>query len=318
MSRPLVIQAEDLSPPAVEFLRQHCELLACPAHDPRFAPALREARGLVVRTYTRVDAAMLAGAPNLKVVGRAGVGLDNIDVDACRARGITVVSTPNANTQAVAEYVFALLLDALRPRRLVDHALPLEQWNALRRSLLAPRQLSQMTLGVWGLGKIGSRVATIAGAIGMRVLYHDLLDIPPEKRANATCVPRERLLRESDIVSIHVDARAENRHLVGDEALALLRSDAVLLNTSRGFVVDAHALARFLRANPRAMAILDVHDPEPFPPPPAPQYPLLGLPNARLSPHIAAATALANENMSWVVRDVVRVLSGERPEFAAT
>ena len=107
MSRPLVIQAEDLSPPAVEFLRQHCELLACPAHDPRFASALREARGLVVRTYTRVDAGMLDAAPNLKVVGRAGVGLDNIDLDACRARGVTVVSTPNANTQAVAEYVFA-------------------------------------------------------------------------------------------------------------------------------------------------------------------------------------------------------------------
>lgn len=314
MSRPLVIQAEDLSPAGVEFLRQHCELLALSSHDPRFLPALREARGLVVRTYTRVDARLLDGAPNLKVVGRAGVGLDNIDVDACRARGITVVSTPNANTQAVAEYVFALLLDALRPRKLIDHALPLEQWNALRRSLLAPRQLSQLTLGVWGLGKIGSRVAAIAAAVGMRVLYHDLIDIPPEHRAGAACVPRERLLRESDIVSIHVDSRPDNRHIVGDEALALLRSDAMLLNTARGFIVDAHALARFLRANPRATAILDVHDPEPFPA----EYPLLGLPNARLSPHIAAATVQGNENMSWVVRDVVRVLGGERPEFAAT
>ena len=313
MSRPLVIQAEDLSPPAVEFLRQHCELLACPAHDPRFASALREARGLVVRTYTRVDAGMLDAAPNLKVVGRAGVGLDNIDLDACRARGVTVVSTPNANTQAVAEYVFALLLDALRPRRLVDRALPMDQWNALRRGLLAPRQLGQMTLGIWGLGKIGTRVASIAGAVGMRVLYHDLLDIPADQRAGAACVPRDQLLRESDVVTLHVDARAENRHLVGDEALALLRSDALLLNTARGFVVDAHALARVLRANPRATAILDVHDPEPFPP----EYSLLGLPNARLSPHIAAATVLANENMSWVVRDVVRVLGGEKPEFAA-
>ena len=117
MSRPLVLQTEDLAPAATEFLRERCELVFCPAaDDAKFSGLIGRAQGLVVRTYTRVDEALLERAPLLRVVGRAGVGLDAIDVSACRARGVRVVYTPDANSQAVAEYVFALLFDALRPR----------------------------------------------------------------------------------------------------------------------------------------------------------------------------------------------------------
>lgn len=288
-------------------------MVECPSDDPRFASLLAEADALLVRTYTRVDDALLARAPRLRVVARAGVGLDNVDVPACTRRGVRVVSTPGANTRAVVELVFAFLLDALRPRVFLDRALDPGSWKSLRRELQAPRQLCDLTLGVVGLGKVGSGVARVAAAMDMRVIYHDLLDIPVANRAGAQPVALDDLLARSDVVSLHVDARPGNRHLIGAAQLALCRPDCIILNTSRGFVIDAAALAAFLRAHPGASAVLDVHDPEPF----GPDYPLLGLPNAHLAPHIGAATATANRNMSWVVRDLWRVLGGEEPEWPA-
>lgn len=288
-------------------------MVECPSDDPRFASLLAEADALLVRTYTRVDDALLARAPRLRVVARAGVGLDNVDVPACTRRGVRVVSTPGANTRAVVELVFAFLLDALRPRVFLDRALDPGSWKSLRRELQAPRQLCDLTLGVVGLGKVGSGVARVAAAMDMRVIYHDLLDIPAASRAGAQPVALDDLLARSDVVSLHVDARPGNRHLIGAAQLALCRPDCIILNTSRGFVIDAAALAAFLRAHPGASAVLDVHDPEPF----GPDYPLLGLPNAHLAPHIGAATATANRNMSWVVRDLWRVLGGEEPEWPA-
>ena len=310
--RPLVLQTERLHEESAGWLAARCTLVRAAPGEPAFEEAIPRARALVVRTYTRVDEALLARAPNLCVVGRAGVGLDNIDVSACHARGISVVYTPDANTAAVVEYVFALLLDALRPRTVLDQAIPAAQWVELRRNLSASRQLSNLTLGVYGFGRVGSRVARVASAFGMRVLFHDLLDIPEAARGGALVVAREVLLRESDVVSIHVDGRASNRNLLDRDALEQMKSDAVLVNTSRGFVVDARALADWLRTHPTALALLDVHEPEPF----DPAYPLLSLANARLSPHLGAATATSDRNMSSVVRDVWRVLNGEPPELA--
>jgi D-3-phosphoglycerate dehydrogenase len=156
-------------------------------------------------------------------------------------------------------------------------------------------------------------VARSFGALGSRVLYHDLLDIPPERRAGATPAPLDELLRASDIVSVHVDERPANRGLCGEQFFARLREGAVFINTSRGFVVDAHACAEFFIGHPSAQALLDVHEPEPFPA----TYPLLDIRNVHLSPHIAAATRAAQVAMSWVVRDVVEVLSGRSPRFPA-
>src|SRR5207253_3092913 len=134
-----------------------------------------------------------------------------------------------------------------------------------------------------------------------------------DQRFGASPVSRDQLLRESDIVSLHVDARPSNRHLVNAAALALVRPDVILVNTSRGLVVDDEALRMFLIKNGAARAILDVHDPEPI----EPFHPLLGVANASLLPHLGAATKLAHANMSLVVRDVWRVLCKERPEFPA-
>lgn len=311
--RALAIQTEELDPAASDWLAERVDLRRCAPDDPDFADLLPEAEALVVRTYTVVDEAMLARAPRLRVVARAGVGLDNIDLDACRRRSVRVVHTPDANTQAVVELVAAFALDALRPRAFLDRALPLPEWKAARNALVAPRQLGDLTVGVLGFGRIGKRVARVFESFGCRVLYHDVAEIPPVEHLRARSVPFETLLHESDLLTIHVDERSSNRGLIAAPRLALMKPDATLINTSRGFVVHAGDLAAWLRANPGARAILDVHEPEPFPA----EHPLLGLPNARLSPHIGAATAPAKANMSWVVMDVWRVLQGQDPEHAA-
>lgn len=310
---PLVIQTEDLDDVCRRWLGERCEVVSCPSEDPTFAGLLAKADGLVVRTYTQVNGELLSKAPKLKVVGRAGVGLDNIDVPACRARGVTVVSTPDANTRAVVELVTAFMLDALRPRAFVERAMEIGEWKRVRKELLAPRQLLDLTLGIVGLGRVGGGLARVGAAMNMRVLYADLAEIPDAKRFGARPVSHAELFEYADIISVHVDDRASNRGMVNAALLAKAKPELVFINTSRGFVIDNAALAGFLKSHPGAQAILDVHDPEPFPA----GYPLLGLANAHLTPHIGAATATAHRNMSWVVRDVWRVLSGEKPEFAA-
>jgi len=302
--RPRIVLAEPLDEVCLAWLAERCDVVRAWEMEGEIEGLLREAEGLVVRTYTRVDAALLELAPRLRVVGRAGVGVDNIDLGACDARGVRVVNTPDANTSAVVEYVFALILDALRPRVFLAEAPSPEEWKSLRAELIAHRQLCESTLGVLGLGRIGRGVARAAQGFGMRVLFHDLLDIPESKREGAEPVSRETLLREADILTIHVDGRPENRGLVDAGAMGLLKDDVVLINTSRGFVVDAGALASFLDERPEAMALLDVHDPEPF----DESYPLLELENAHLAPHLGAATKLAHRNMSWVVREVWEAL----------
>lgn len=313
VARPVVVQAEELAPDAAAWLGERCELVVCHYTDAGFREKLAGADGLVVRTYCRVGEELLARGPRLRVVGRAGVGLDHIDVGACRRRGVRVVHTPDANSAAVTEYLFAMLLDALRPRVYLDGPVDAERWIAIRKQARAERELGEMTLGILGLGRIGRRVARAAGALNMRVLYHDLLDIPGHHRHGATAVSREELLSRSDIVSIHVDPRPENNDLVTAADFARMKPDAVLVNTARGRVVNTGALAEWLKHNPRALALLDVHAAEPF----DGAYPLLGLANARLSPHLGAATKHANEKMSWVVRDVWRVLNGEEAEWEA-
>lgn len=314
MPRPLVVQTETLDETCRDWLRERCDVVAASPEDgPAFDDLLSRADGLLVRTYTRVTPALLARAPRLKVVGRAGVGLDNIDVAACRERGVEVVFTPDANTRAVVELVFAFMLDAWRPRAYLDRAQPMSEWKSLRSSLIAPRQLAGATLGILGFGRVGKAVARVGAAFDMRVLYNDLLEIPQADRNGAEPVSVEKLFRRADILTVHIDNRPGNRRFVDREKLALLPPGAMFINASRGFVVDELALAQWLMMDHAAMAMLDVHEPEPF----GDDYPLLGLPNAKLTPHIGAATAMAHRNMSWVVRDVWRVLNREKPEFPA-
>ena len=304
LTKPLIIITEHLDDVACDWLSQRADVHRMGVDDTAFAEHLARAAGVVVRTYTKVDEPFLDGAPNLRVVGRAGVGLDNIDVEVCEARGIAVVHTPDANTQAVVEYVVSILGAAMRPLHPLSKDVDADTWDRLRTEAMAARQLSQMTLGIVGLGRIGSRVAQVAAAIGMSVQYCDLRDIAVDARHGADPVDLETLLRGSDVVSVHVDGRATNRHLLGQDALTRLPEHAMLINTARGFVIDHTALAAVLGHRPAMRAVLDVHDPEPVPP----GHALLDLPNAVLLPHAASRTHAAQAAMSWVVRDVARVL----------
>ncbi|RMH18067.1 MAG: phosphoglycerate dehydrogenase, partial [Gammaproteobacteria bacterium] len=276
---------------------------------------LAQAEGLVVRTYTIVNESFLDKAPKLKVVGRAGVGLDNIDLDACRARGVRVVYTPDANTQAVVEYVLALMLDHYRPRTDLPDRAETDTFHSIRKTEVG-WQLNQLTMGIVGFGRIGKRLGKVAHAIGMRLLVCDLL--PESDLRHAVDYPFDfvdhaTLYAHSNIVSLHADGRPSNRHMINAKALEMMRKDCLFINAARGMLVDSMALADWAKTHPNAHAILDVHDPEP----PPSDYPLYGLSNVRLLPHIASRTHQALENMSMVVKDVVKVLEGKEPDYSA-
>lgn len=307
-----ILITEPLASAPTAWLSERAQIAQQASDTPSFHEHLESCDGLIIRTYTRVNDALLDRAPRLRVIGRAGVGLDNIDVPACRSRGVEVVHAPAANTQSVVEYVLALLLPRLRPVEPIARALPREAWMK-RREVTPGRELGSLALGILGLGRIGRRLAAVAGAIGARVIYHDLLEIPPAERWGAKPVDLTALFEQSDVISLHVDGRASNRHFVAADLIDRMREDVVLINTSRGFVVDSAALAEFLRAHERGQALIDVHDPEPF----GEDYALLSLPNATLLPHLGARTREGMENMSWVVRDVLAVLEGRTPRFPA-
>ncbi len=319
---PTVVITETLDRACADWLGTQHEVVWCGHDDPGFTEQLARADALVVRTYTRVDDALLSAAPKLRVVGRAGVGLDNFDLEACRRRGVRVVYTPDANTQAVVEYVFGLMLDHVRPRP--RHGEPdalaagstADRFHTLRKTQVG-RQLSDLTLGIVGMGRIGTRMAALAHGLGMNTVGCDVRPEPAVREALPT-VPfvftdHADLYARSDIVTLHADGRPTNRHLIDAEALSQFRSGALLINAARGMLVDHDALAGWLRDHPEAHAILDVHDPEP----PAPDAPLYALPNAWLLPHLASRTDTALRNMSGVVRDVAAVLAGKEPEYPA-
>ena len=298
--KPIVILAEPITTEAQEWLGHRVELVTCSPGTDEFNRLLPTAAGLLVRTSTRVDESMLRCATDLRVVARAGVGLDNIDQDACRDRNIEVLSTPDANTQAVVEYVIAIVTNELRPRTPIQEAVDADAWADLRSSRHAARQMDTLRLGILGFGRIGRGVGRVAGAIGFETIYTDLLDIPEDDRQGARPVPLEELLSTSDVLSIHVDGRDANRNLLGSAELSIVKENVLLVNTSRGFVIDANALSERLEACPDMRAVLDVHPEEPIPG----TCPLLGLSNATLLPHAGARTGKALADMSNVVRDL--------------
>jgi phosphoglycerate dehydrogenase-like enzyme len=174
--------------------------------------------------------------------------------------------------------------------------------------------LNELTIGILGMGRIGRRAGHIAAnGFGSRVIYHDVLDVASQLRFPATPVELETLFQDADLLTIHIDMRPGNEHLVGAKLLARMKPSAILINMSRGEVLDTAALAATLRSGKLAGAALDVFDPEP----PAADFPLIGLENVLLTPHMAARTSTAMENMSWVVRDVIGVLNGEAATYPA-
>lgn len=311
-----VVITETLDQACADWLSERCEVVWHQHDAPGMSEQLADADALVVRTYTEVNDALLDQAPNVKVIGRAGVGLDNFDLLACEKRGVRVVYTPDANTQAVVEYVFGLILDHHRPRTALSPGTTAQAFHALRKTEVGI-ELADLTLGILGMGRIGKRIATVAHAFGINVLGCDLLDEADIRKAIPGVpfdyVDHATLYAKSDILTVHTDGRPENKQLINAEALSHMRDSALLINAARGMLVDHAALVPWLQAHPNAKAMLDVHDPEP----PAEDHPLYACDNALLLPHLASRTDTALRNMSWVVRDVVAVLEGNEPRFAA-
>jgi phosphoglycerate dehydrogenase-like enzyme len=309
-----ILLTEGSDPRPLAWLRERVNVIESTLDDPSLDRHLAAADGMIVRTYTKVNDALLARASKLRVVGRGGVGLENIDVNACRKRNVEVVYTPDANTLAVGDFVFGYALQLLRPWAFFkDRVYEPKEFKRIRDTVRG-RQLNELTLGILGMGRVGRRVGKIAAdGFGMRVIYNDLLDVREHVTFPAESVPKDRLYRESDILSIHVTMLPGNDNLVGRDQLAMMKPTSIVINTSRGEVLDAHALADALRNNRIAGAALDVYHPEP----PRPDFPLLGFDNVLLTPHLAARTYTALENMSWVVRDVLDVLEGRKPKYLA-
>ena len=312
--KPTVVVTEALPSTPLAWLRQRANVIVTQSPETT-QQALTFAEGLVVRSYTQVDDALLRRAPALKVVGRAGVGLDNVDLDACRKKGVRVVHTPQANTNAVAEYVIGVILRHIRPLSPLAQGADAENFAALRRDHLG-RQLSELIVGVLGFGRIGQAVAKIIAAFGAQIAVFDLRDeavLRHECPLTFSYLSCAELLGNCDVISIHVDGREDNRGWFGGERLAQLRRGALLINTSRGFVIDGEALAIHAQAHPHTHFVLDVHDPEP----PLPDDPLGKLDNIVRYPHVAARTESAQVAMGWVVQDVFAVLCGHPPHHPA-
>jgi glyoxylate reductase len=261
----------------------------------------------------QMDAALMDAAPGLKVISQCAVGYDNIDVAAATQRGIRVGNTPGVLTEATADFAFTLLLSA--GRRVVEgmDTVRAGRWKTWGLTLLLGQDAWRATLGIVGFGRIGQAVARRARGFEMRILYTDI-ECQPEAEAElgAEFCTLEELLERSDYVSLHTNLTAETKGMIGEEALRRMKPTAVLVNTSRGPVVDSQALYTALKEGWIAAAALDVTDPEPLPA----DHPLLSLPNLIVAPHIASATVRSRTQMArMAVRNLIAGVRGEALPF---
>jgi D-3-phosphoglycerate dehydrogenase len=295
-----ILVADGLTGDGLARLRQEAEVVEAGLET------VGSADGLIVRGRSQVtDKVVAAGRPRLRVIGRAGVGVDNIDLQAARRAGIVVVHAPLAATLSVAEHALALMFALARRLPAADAGLRRGEW---RKSELEGSELFDKTLGILGLGRIGRALAQRAVALGMRVLGHDPL-VSPEaiRQAGAAPVSFEDLLEESDYVSLHVPLDDATRGLVGREAFGRMKSGARLISTSRGGIVDEVALLQALDSGRLAGAALDVFEHEP-----PGVTPLTTHPSVILTPHIAAQTTEAQARASAdIAAEVLAALRGE-------
>jgi lactate dehydrogenase-like 2-hydroxyacid dehydrogenase len=272
---------------------------------------VRGVEGLLSLLTDRVDPELLdAAGPGLKVVSNYAVGYDNIDVEACRERGVAVGNTPGVLTETTADLAFALLMAVARRLPESHDFVRQDRWQTWGPLLLLGVDIHGATLGIVGFGRIGREMARRAQGFGMRTLYFSRTQAPPEVEVElgATFTPLDDLLAESDFVSLHTALTEETFHLIDASALARMKAGAVLINSSRGPVVDQAALADALRSGHLFGAGLDVTDPEPM----RADDPLLTLPNCLVVPHIASASVRTRDRMAE--KAAANLLAGLRGE----
>ena len=314
MSRILVTEA--IKGEAMNQLRREADLDVVFEPDlwkepAALAQAVGEAEAIIVRNQTQVTADLIKAAPKLKIIARAGAGLDNIDTEAATAAGIVVSFAPNENSLSVAELAMGLFLSLARKIPSADQDIRDGNWN---RFLFTGSELSGKNLGIVGIGRIGTLVGQRAKAFGMNLLAHDNFvdqNAPQYRELDVSFVELDELLEQSDFITVHLPLLPTTRGMFNEEQFAKMKPSAFFVNTSRGEVVDEEALVSALESGTIAGAGLDVRETEP----PMPGDPLVATDKAILTPHIAAFTEEAQERVVAAdSRDAAAVLRGREAE----
>ena len=313
--KPKVFVTKRVYPEAIDYLRPHAEVeyndsaISYPPEE--LLARLEDKVGAISQLTDKFSAEVMDRCPRLKVIANVAVGFDNIDVQAATERKIAVTNTPDVLTNTTADFAFTLLMASARRIAEADRFLRAGRWRQWSIDLLCGQDIHRRTLGMVGMGRIGQAMAHRGRGFEMRLLYHDAIRAPAEVETDLGLefVPFEQLLRESDFVSLHVPLLPETRKLISTAELKMMKETAILINTSRGPVVDEAALADALTEGTIAGAGLDVFEREP-----EVESRLLKLENAVLAPHIASASIDTRRRMSVMsAENVVAALQGNRP-----
>jgi lactate dehydrogenase-like 2-hydroxyacid dehydrogenase len=313
--RPRVFVAREIPSEGLDAIRDSCDMdlweHELPPPRDELLRRVAGVDGVLTLLTDRVDDEFLdAAGSRLKVVSNYAVGFDNIDMAACARRGIPVGNTPGVLTDTTADLAFALLMAAARRLPEGDRFVRAGSWKTWGPLLLLGPDVHGATIGIVGFGRIGQAVARRAQGFGMEILYHDLQPLPPSVTdpLGATFLPLEELLPRSDFVTLHVNLSPVTRHLINAETLAMMKPTAVLVNTSRGPVIEGAALAAALRDGVIWAAALDVTDPEPIPM----DDPLVGMDDCLIVPHIASASRATRGKMAAMA--AANLIAGVRGE----
>ncbi|MHB0876418.1 MAG: hydroxyacid dehydrogenase [Anaerolineae bacterium] len=312
MAKPKVLLWEPIHEEGMKVLRQHAEpLLATARDEDTIIREGHDAEGMIIRALGTATARIMDECPRVKVIGRHGVGVDNVDIPAATERGIWVVNTPQAVTEPVAEHVVGMMIALVKDFRNCDIQTRAANWGF--RNRVQGINLVGKVLGVVGMGRIGFRLSEICRkGLGMEIVYTDAIaSARAEGELGARRLPLADLLATADVVSLHCPYCPETHYLICAETLALMKPTAYLINAARGRVVEQAALVQALREHRIAGAGLDVFEHEPI----EKDNPLLELDNVLLTPHVASSTAEALVGMSLVAEDIVAVLQGRRPHY---
>jgi D-3-phosphoglycerate dehydrogenase len=311
-SKPKILMYEEMHSEGTNLLAEKYDLVYAESYEEeKLIEQASGAAGILIRANGAVSKTIIESSPKLKVVGRHGVGLDGIDLEAAKANGVTVVYTPVANMESVAEHFVGLALILAKKMRLADIEMRAGNWQS--RYELIGTELRGKVLGVMGFGRIGQQTARICrGGFNMKVLYHDVIDFPDaEKELNATRVAPESLFADADFISINLPLIPSTRHMVNEDLIKHMKPSAFLINMARGPIWKEDDVIKALREK-RIMGVgSDVYEAEP----PPDDHPLFKMDSFAGTPHMSAHTEEAMIRMSLVAKDMIAVIEGREPEF---
>jgi gluconate 2-dehydrogenase len=313
--KPKILVTREVFDETLDYLGGHCEVESnqrdIPLEPGELARRLAGRQGLMCCLTDRVDAKLLAAAPQLKVVANIAVGFNNIDLAACTSRGVMATNTPGVLDDSTADLAWTLMLGAARRMTELERRVRNGEWTGWRLKQWLGVDVHHATLGIFGMGRIGQAIAKRAGGFDMRVIYHNRKRLSPEieRRVNAAFVSKEELLRQADFIVLQVPYAPETHHMIGAAELKQMKRSAVLVNSTRGGVVDDAALVAALKDGTIRAAGLDVFENEPKLNPG-----FLELDNVVLAPHVGSSTEATRRAMAMTAaKNLVAALSGETP-----